>query len=63
MTWNSIDLSLWKRPACQTLSKALDISSATAWVAPDLIKALAILLDATVRRPAVDQEHLKPHWK
>ena len=32
-------------------------------LAPDLLKALAILSDTTVRRPAVDQEHLKPYWK
>ena len=47
-------MSLW--PAHQTLSKALDIGSATAWVVPDLLKALAILSDITVRRSAVDQE-------
>ena len=41
----------------------MDISSATAQVAPDLLKALAILLDTTVRRPAVDEEDLKPYWK
>ena len=34
LTWNSIRLCLWRRPACQTLSKALDISSATARVVP-----------------------------
>ena len=49
---------MWSRPACQTLSKALDISSATARVAPDLLKALAILSDTTVRRSAVDREDL-----
>ena len=52
-----------RRSACQTLSKALDISSATAPVAPDLLKALAILSDTTVRRSAVDREDLKPYWK
>ena len=57
------DLHLWRRPACQTLSKALDISSATARIAPDLLKALAILSDMTVRRSAVDREDLKPYWK
>ena len=46
-----------------TLSKALDMSSATAEVVPDLIKALAILSDATVRSPAVNGEDLKPYWK
>ena len=43
--------------------KVLDISSATDWVAPDLLKALAILSDTTVRRFAVDREDLKPYWK
>ena len=35
----------------------------TAQVAPDLLKAPAILSDTTVRRSAVDQEDLKPFWK
>ena len=54
---------MWRRPACQTLSKALDISSATARIAPDLLKALAILSDTTAKRSAVDREDLKPYWK
>ena len=54
---------MFSRPACQTLSKALDRSSATARVAPDLLKALAILSDTTVRRSAVDREDLKSYWK
>ena len=54
---------MWGRPACQTLSKALGILSTTARVAPDLLKALAILSDTTVRRSAVDQEDIKPYWK
>ena len=49
------------RPACQTLSKPLDISSDTARVTPDLLKALAILSDTIVRRSAADQEDLKPY--
>ena len=49
-------------PACQTLPKALDISSATAQVAPDLLKALAILSGTTLRRSAVDWKDLKPYW-
>ena len=63
--WDVIpeDLSLWRRPACQTLSKALDILSVTAQVADVLLKALAILSDTTARRPAVDWEDLKPYWK
>ena len=56
------DRSLWRRPACQTLSKALDISSATARVVSDLWKALAILSETCARRSAVDQEDLKPYW-
>ena len=61
------DLRLWRRPAFQTQSKVLDIWSATvldiwsatAWVAPDLLKALAIVSERTVRRSAVDWECLK----
>ena len=53
--WPAIseDLSLWRKPACQTLSKALHISSATAWVAPDLLKTLATLSDSAVRTSVV----------
>ena len=57
------DFSLWRRPAYQTLSKTLDISSTVALVAPDLLKALTILSDTTARRSPVDQEALKPYWK
>ena len=39
------------------------ISSAAAGVAPDLLKALAILSDTTFRRSAVDLEDLKPFWE
>ena len=55
------NISLWRRPACQTLSKALDMSSATIQVAPDLLKALTVLSDTTARRFAVDWEDLKPY--
>ena len=54
---------MWRRPACQTLSKALDILCATARVTPGLLKAVAVLLDTTVGRPAVDQKDEKPYWK
>ena len=54
---------MWRRAACQTLSKASNVSSATAHVVPDLLKALAILSDTTVRRLTVDWEVLKPYWK
>ena len=43
-----------RRPACQTLSKAFGMSSLTARVVPDLLKALTILSDTSVRRSAVD---------
>ena len=56
-------LSLRRRPGFQTLSKALDISSATARIAPVLLKALAILSHAYIRRSAVDQEDLRPYRK
>ena len=39
------------------------MSSATARVAPDVLKALAIPSDTTVRRTAVDQKDLKPNQK
>ena len=56
-------LSLWSSPACQTVSKALDISTAKVWVAPDLLNVSSILSDTTLRRSAVDQEDLKPYFK
>ena len=37
------------------------MSSATTQVAPDILKALVILLETTARRSAVDQEDLKPY--
>ena len=46
-----------------TGSKASNISSATARVAPDLLNDLAILSDTTVRRSAADRKDLKPYWK
>ena len=57
------ELRLWRRPPCQTLSKALDMSSTTAQVARDLLKAPAILSNTTIRRSAVDWEDLEPYWK
>ena len=61
LTQNSI--SFLRRTAFQNLLKALDLSSATGRVAPDLTKALAFLSDITVKKSAVDREYLKPHWK
>ena len=49
-------------PACKTMLKALDISSPTTRVAPDLLKALTILSDKTPRS-AFDPEDLKSYWK
>ena len=53
--------NIWPKIPCQTLSKALDIS--TAQIALDLLKALAVLSDTAVRRSTVDEEDLKPYWK
>ena len=50
-------------PGMPETSRFFCSPSATARVAPDLLKALAILSDATVRRSAVDREDLKPYWK
>ena len=54
---------MWRRPAYQILLKAMDISSATARVAADLLKALAVISDTTVRKSAVDKKDLKQYWK
>ena len=54
---------MWRGPVCETLSKALDLSSVAGQVAPDLFKTLAILSDTFVRRSAVDWVDLKPYWK
>ena len=43
--------------------KSLNLSNDTARAAPDLLQALAILSDTTVRRSAVDREDLKPQWE
>ena len=43
--------------------KSLGISSATARVAPDLLKSLAILSDATVRISGVNREDLNQYLK
>ena len=49
----------WGIQNMQTLSETLDISSATVRVASDLLKALKILSDTTVRRSIVHPEDLK----
>ena len=54
---------MWRRAACQTLSKVLDISSATARVVPDLLKVLAILSATAARRSAVAWEDLLGNQK
>ena len=46
-----------------SISKALEISSSTAPVAPDLLKALTIISDATVIKSVVHREDLKPYCK
>ena len=49
------NFSLWRRPEFQTFSKALDISSPKDAVAPDLLKAIPILSDITVRDPLLNE--------
>ena len=49
-----LDLSLWRRLACQTLRKALDILSVIVRVDPDLLEALS-----TVGTSAVNWQDLK----
>ena len=49
---------MWRSQACQSLSKVLDIANDTDWVAPNLLKAQAILSVTTARISAVDQEDL-----
>ena len=50
-------LNFWRRPACHTITLALDISSVIAQI------TLIVLSNTTVTRSTVDQEELKPHWK
>ena len=45
------------------MSKDLDIWGVTARVAADVLKAHVILSDTAFRRPAVDRDDLKSHWK
>ena len=44
-----------------SMPKALDISSATVRIAPNLLKTPAIQSDSTVSRSAVDREELKTY--
>ena len=53
MTRNSLRLKFVNKTSISNLSETLDMSSATARVAPDMSQALAILSDANVRRSAV----------
>ena len=59
----SVRLHLFRRIACQTLSRAFETSSATVYVAPGMLKVLAILSPATVKRSTVKQEAMTPYWK
>ena len=51
-----------KKSTCQRLLKALDISSVGVWVAPDLLKALAIVSGTTLGQSA-DGKYLKLNRK
>ena len=59
LTWY-IRLKFAKK-TCMSNPLALEMSSVTAQVAPDLLKASSSLSDKTVRRSAVDWEDLKPY--
>ena len=56
-------MSLWRTPLWQSLSKASDMSSASAWVALDLMIGLGILSNTTIRRSLVKTKELKSQWK
>ena len=56
-------LNLWRRPACPTMTIALDISSTIARIALDLLNNPVILSNTTLISSTVDQEDLKPYWK
>ena len=60
LSWNFIRLKFVKKTSMSN-PLALEISSATTQVAPDLLKASASLSDTTVRRSAVDWEDLKSY--
>ena len=60
---NSIRLQFVKTNSMPNSVESLEYIKSTTQVAPDLLKALAILSDIMVRRFAVDQEDLKPYWK
>ena len=49
----------WTATTKHGVSRKRSTKSAAAQVAPDLLKALAILSDTTVKRSAVDQEDLE----
>ena len=54
-------MSFSRRPVCQTMSKPLDIPSATViYQFTELSKVVGILSDTTFRRSKFDQEDLKP---
>ena len=64
LTWNSLRLKFVKKTCMPKPVKSLGyIKRYTAPVAPDLLQALAILSDTTVRRSVVYWEDLKPYWK
>lgn len=58
----AIAIKFVKRSACQILLKAFDLLSATAWAAPEMLEALAILLAVTVKRCTMKREDLMPYW-
>ena len=56
-------MSLPKKTSVPNSVKIISTSSATAWVAPHLVKALTILSHAIVRSCVVELVDLKPYWR
>ena len=64
-TCNSIRIKFLEKTSMPNPVKSLVNAKVlqTAQVGPDLLKALEMLSDTTIRRSAVDQKDLKPYWK
>ena len=63
LTWNSIRLKFVKKTSMPNPAKSLGYIKCHSSSSPDLLIALAILSDTTVRRSEVDREDVKPYWK
>ena len=63
LTWNSRRIKFVKKISMPNSAKSLGYIKSYSSSSPDLIKALGILSDTTVRRSAVNREDLKPYRK